>query len=325
MLRSLRDSPFRQAGRAHIYDSKMPLLEVYISQFLSLVGQLIKRGIRSDYVSLTKNTEFLKGRLLISQQIRRNTFHPERFCINYQEYIVNRPANRLIKTALQLIHRVTRNGHNQRLAREYNFVFDEVPPSEDVNLDFQRMKTDRSMTHYKEVLSWCRLLLYGYGPTTTAGDFSTLTLLYPMERIFEDYVAECVRKRLNEYFPTADRLLTQSRKHYLVESHAGKPIFSLRPDLFVQLGDQSICAMDTKWKLINENDRSGKYGITQTDMYQLYAYGHKYLKQSPSKNLKLIYPKTDSFTNPLPVFEYEGNFTLEIVPFDIASGSLVIN
>lgn len=35
MLRSLRNSPFKQAGRASLYDAKMPLLEIYISQFLA--------------------------------------------------------------------------------------------------------------------------------------------------------------------------------------------------------------------------------------------------------------------------------------------------
>jgi len=262
---------------------------------------------------------------LVSQQISHNAYHPERFCIEYQEYLINRPANRLIKSALQLVSNIARNGHNQRLAREYNFVFDEVPSSQDINQDFQRVKIDRSMRDYKEVLPWCRLLLRGQGPTTASGNLNTLTLLYPMERIFEDYVADCVRRNLKQYFPSADSLKSQSRRHFLVENHSGKPIFNLRPDLFVQEDDKCICVMDTKWKLIDSNERSKKYGISQADMYQLYAYGHKYLKDSPTKSLKLIYPLTEYFSKPLPHFHYENGYTLEVLPFDILTGRLIIN
>jgi len=83
MLRTLRDSPFKDAGRADIRDAKMPLLEVYISQFLALANQLVKRGIRSDYVKVQKNSKFLKGRLLVAQQIRKNSIHSERFYIEH--------------------------------------------------------------------------------------------------------------------------------------------------------------------------------------------------------------------------------------------------
>ena len=324
MLSTLRDSPFKGAGRASLFDAKMPLLDIYAALFLGLVGELIKRGVRSDYIKIRKNVSFLKGRLLVAEQLRRNTHHPERFYTEYQEYQFNRPANRLIKTTLALLLQSSTNIRNQRLAREYSFVFDEVPSSLDVDQDFQRVKTDRSMGHYKDVLSWCKVLLKGHGPTASAGEFSTLTLLYPMERVFENYVAYCLRKSIGEYVPDADGLKTQVRRQHLVESHQDKPIFSLRPDLIATNHGQSLVVMDTKWKLLDQVDRSKKYGISQADMYQLYAYGHKYLKGYERKELMLIYPKTPGFSSALDDFTYEDMFRVRVVPFDLMSGTLLI-
>ncbi|MCG8612963.1 MAG: McrC family protein, partial [Pseudomonadales bacterium] len=194
MLRCLRNSPFKQAQKADIRDAKMPLLEVYIAQFLALTNQLVKRGIRSDYVREQKNSNYLKGRLLVSQQIRKNAMHPERFAIECDEYQVNRPANRLIKSTLEKVRRASQSAVNQRLARELSFVFEEVPASSDIRSDFQKVKLSRGMSYYQDVLRWCNLLLNGQGPTASAGNFNTLSLLYPMERVFEDYVAHCLRK-----------------------------------------------------------------------------------------------------------------------------------
>jgi len=47
---------------------------------------------------------------------------------------------------------------------------------------------------------------------------------------------------------------------------------------------------DTKWKLLSEY--KPHQGVSQNDMYQLFAYGKKY-KQFQNKKMYLIYPKND--------------------------------
>jgi 5-methylcytosine-specific restriction enzyme subunit McrC len=321
MLRTLRDSPFKNSGRADIRDAKMPLLEVYISQFLALTNHLVKRGIRSDYVQVQKNSKFLKGRLLVSQQIRKNSIHSERFYIEHTEYQVNRPANRLIKTALMKVAKLARSNRNQRLARELSFVFEEVPKSHDVAGDFQKVKIDRGMQYYQEVLAWTKLLLSGLGPTASAGTFNTLSLLYPMERIFEDYVVHCLHKNMPEALGEGARLKTQVGGKALVNDHNGKSMFRLRPDLMATSNGEPEWVMDTKWKLINGNSRAKNYGISQSDMYQLYAYGHKYL--TGDKKLMLIYPMNENFKEALSEFVYEDDLRLVVVPFDLMKGELL--
>jgi 5-methylcytosine-specific restriction enzyme subunit McrC len=323
MLRCLNNSPFKNGGLSEIRDARMPLLEVYIAQFLSLTNKLIKHGIRSDYVRRQSNTVYLKGRLLISRQLRENALHPERFCIESDEYLIDRPSNRLIKAALKIVRRASQSAANQKLARELNFAFDEVPESKDIQSDFQKVRINRSMEHYRAVLDWCDLILNGHGPTPSSGSVSSISLFYPMERIFEDYVAQSLKTKVEEYFGSGSKLKLQSAKHSLVEDHIGSKIFNLRPDLLVLRDGKPICVLDTKWKLINSFDRRNKYGISQADMYQLYAYGHKYLKNNEEKELFLIFPMNENFKEPLPPFQYEDGLVLRVVPFDLNKGILV--
>ena len=49
--------------------------------------------------------------------------------------------------------------------------------------------------------------------------------------------------------------------------------------------------MDTKWKVLT--DTKSNYGISQADMYQMYAYQKKY----NAANVTLIYPRTDKVEN----------------------------
>ena len=68
---------------------------------------------------------------------------------------------------------------------------------------------------------------------------------------------------------------------------------------------------------LNTKDDSGrnKYTLSQSDFYQLYACGKKYM--DGYGDMILIFPKYDNFTQSLQVFNYDENLRLWVVPFDL--------
>lgn len=62
----------------------------------------------------------------------------------------------------------------------------------------------------------------------------------------------------------------------------------------------TVLVLDTKWKIINEKEE--KFGISQADLYQMYAYGQSYL--GGEGEMALIYPKTETFQTPADVFKH---------------------
>ena len=75
MLKTLKNSPFKHFNTANLKTAKMPLLEIFIFMFLDEIDKLIKRGIKSDYISKEENLKFLKGKLKLNQQIKKNFIH----------------------------------------------------------------------------------------------------------------------------------------------------------------------------------------------------------------------------------------------------------
>ncbi|TKB26491.1 restriction endonuclease [Desulfopila sp. IMCC35006] len=312
MLGYLRNSPFRQSDRALLADVSMPLIEVFVSYFLQQVNKLVKRGIRSDYVATQKNIGFMKGKLLVADQIRHNLVNQHRFYVEYDEFQVNRPENRLIRSALEKISAIVLQSRNQRLCRELLFAFDDVPPAADVRTDLGRCSKDRSMGYYEHVLDWCRIILLDQSPIGAAGATRSLSLLFPMERIFEDYVAA----RMRALHPSW-QIRTQARDHYLMQQE-GKNHFLMKPDLVLSRDKIKVVA-DTKWKLLGQDSSLPIHSsIGQADLYQMFAYGKKYLHDQQVKEVYLIYPKSANFTKPIEPFKYEDGFRLLVVPFDLS-------
>lgn len=83
--------------------------------------------------------------------------------------------------------------------------------------------------------------------------------------------------------------------------------------------------LDTKWKLLDSQASSGstKYGLSQGDLYQLYAYGQSYL--DGQGDIVLIYPRTEFFSEPLPVFEFPKSQELKlwVLPFCLREHSVL--
>jgi len=316
MIQAALNLPTRNAGVAalELYDA--PLSEWVIRRFLEELDYLVKRGIRFDYQRVEEERSSLRGQLNLVAQIRQPPGRQHFFQVRHDVFVPDRAENRLLKLAVERICKATQDATNWRLAHELRSLMLEVPVSRLPSEDFRQWRADRLMAHYQPVKPWCELVLGQHMPLAVAGDWQGVSLLFPMEKIFERYVAATLAKELA---PGA-KLITQKASEYLC-THCDSPFFRLEPDLYIQQGKKSW-VLDTKWKRLDINDQKGRYGLSQGDFYQLFAYGHKYLPDGKGE-LILIYPKRSVFAEALSVFDFGGGLTLRVLPFDLEAGQLV--
>ncbi|MBL0796335.1 MULTISPECIES: McrC family protein [Pseudomonas] len=321
MLKCLRGFRHIKTSNADLKMKHMPLLEVFLRQFLEAVRHVVNRGLRSDYSARQANLSSLRGKLLMAPHLAQNLLRRDRFFTEFDEFIQDRAENRLIHSALRKTLNMCKTPDNQRLARELSFVFAEVPLCSDISQDLKRIRLDRGMAYYEPALDWARFILQGDSPVAGAGKHDAPSLLFPMEALFEAYVAKHLKAQVQQGFT----LRTQTSKHHLV-SHRQQDWFRLKPDLLIEQGAEPHMVLDTKWKLLDSikgNSRE-KYLLSQADFYQLHAYAHVYLKDAG--NVVLIYPWTDSFAEPLPVFHFSSSNDLKlwVLPFCIENRRLLL-
>ncbi|MGZ7443486.1 McrC family protein [Paenibacillus sp. TH7-28] len=276
MLRSINDIPNKQFNPTGLSAEKNHVLDIFIRMFIEEAAALVKRGLKFDYSVHQDNERFYNGKLLFSQHMKHNAAHKERFYIEYDEFSLNRPENRLIKTTVELLLKVSDNPINQKDLYSLQGAFDSVERSVYSERDWANVSTDRTMQEYKTILEWCRLFLAGKSFTPFKEGSVAYALLFPMEKVFERYVAGLLKKMLAH---PQIRVKTQDRSYRLFDK---PPRFQLKPDIVVQ-GPSGVVVLDTKWKILSQGL---DFGISQADMYQAYAYGKKY----GAGKVYLIYP-----------------------------------
>ncbi len=286
MLRSMKDFPGKVFNEANMSVDRMNLYELFINMYLQDIRLLVKHGLKSAYLSKEENLSFYKGKLLVNQNIKYNLVHKERFYVSYDEFSLNRPENRLIKSTLIKLLNLTESSENAKVARQLLASFEMISPSTNYEKDFASVIIDRTTREYENIMKWSRVILFNKSFTTFSGKSQARALLFPMETVYESYVAQELKK---VFIPEGWSVKTQDRGFYLFEEPSKQ--FALRPDIVVRKGDRTVI-MDTKWKALTNNPGKN-YGISQEDMYQMYAYSRKY----KTPEIWLLYPITNEMRN----------------------------
>lgn len=286
MLRSMKDFPSKVFNDASLKVDQMNLYEIFINMYLQEVRHLIKRGIKSSYVSQEDSLRYYKGKLLVRHHVRANFAHKERFYVSFDEFHPNRPENRLVKATLEKLQMITTSAENSKEIRQLLTAFEMVDSSTNYQKDFSKVVIDRNTKDYEMLMQWSKVFLMNKSFTTFSGSTTSRALLFPMESVYESYVAQQMKK---VFAPDGWDVSSQDKGCYLFMQPRKQ--FALRPDIVLKKDGRTII-MDTKWKSLRNNERAN-YGISQSDMYQMYAYSKKY----ETSEIWLLYPVNDEMRN----------------------------
>lgn len=312
MLRSMKDFPSKVFTNANLKFEKMNLYEIFINMYLQEVRRLIKHGIKSAYIGQEDNLNVYKGKLLVEKHIKQNFIHKERFYVGFDEYQVNRAENKLIKSTLLKLQKLTSSMENSKEIRQLLTVFELVEPSTNYDKDFAKVVINRHTKDYEMLIKWSKVFLKDKSFTTFSGTESSRALLFPMEKVFESYVAKNMKKIFSR---VGWNVSAQDKGYYLFDTLNGEQYkkFALRPDLVVTREDGSIIILDTKWKNLTNNRRIN-FGISQADMYQMYAYSKKY----KTPDIWLLYPMNNEMRKSKPIrFESGDGVTVSVFFVDL--------
>ena len=283
MLKTLRNAPFKSLQTTNVNIEKLNIFEIFIRMFVDEVFYIVKRGLKCDYETIQSNENMFKGKMVFTSQIKHNYAHKERSFVEYDEFNTNRAENKILKATLNYLYKKTASTKNKADIKTLLSVFSDVDESKEYKSDFSKIVPDRKTTDYQTALLWSKVFLMGKSFTSFSGSEVAFALLFPMEMLFESYLAVHLKKMIDQ---TEYAFSAQDKSYHLFDTPKK---FLIKPDIVIKNKSlDQVFVLDTKWKVLS--DAKANYGISQSDMYQMYAYQKKYQAQ----NITLLYPLTDN-------------------------------
>ena len=296
MLSLTRKIVGEERDLAAIGKQKMPLLDQLIALFAEKTLKELKRGINHTYVTREENLYRLKGKLLVGQHAVKNAVHQERVYCRYDDFISDTPLNRILKSACRKLLSVSSSTTAQKKLREIVFLLDEVQDLEIADHHFSDIHYNRNTERFKPLISFSMLVIKGMSPIWTKGKEVSFSLLFPMEQLFEEFIARYIYRYAEDFDLLRENIHIQAvgrREWLLKREHDSRDKFRLKPDLIIDNKQGNLrLILDTKWKHLKSDEEDSTNGVSQADIYQLYAYAHRY--KCP-ENI-LLFPSVDGVT-----------------------------
>ena len=312
-----------------IGNQDMPILEIFISNFINEVEKIVKKGLVYSYINKSENILYFKGKLDLPNHIKYNIIE-NRFFMNFDEFSVSSIENCLIKLALEKVKYISTNIENKKIIYQLLVHFKEV---DTIGLDptvlFNKIIFNRKNDFYRKSVDLAKFFLLDESPYSIFfnDDRGIAGLFFPMETIYESYIAHKLRQIINKKYSDKFSIRIQDNSHSVFDNcrHNGRKInykkdnitfFRLIPDIILESKNE-ITILDTKWKELNNPEKNKKiynYNISHEDIYQLITYIQIYqIKENKNcKRAYLIYPVNNNEENYLKENILFKNSNLEI-------------
>jgi 5-methylcytosine-specific restriction enzyme subunit McrC len=211
------------------------------------------RGYRTEDQSLS----VLRGRVRLRDQELRRFGMLVPLDVTVDEWTTDTDENRLIRAAcLRLLalpgltkHLRQRLLHVDRLLADVHVLPRGVP--------LPRWTSTRLNARLHRLLRLAGIVLEHAAVEHRVGEVQVTGFVVPMERLFEDLVAQLLREQVT------DATVTTQRTYHL--GNSGR--LNIRPDLVFLRGGEEVGVADTKYKILNEKKK-----LRNEDAYQLITY-----------------------------------------------------
>lgn len=154
-LETFEESEIRFAGQ------KSTLSELIISAFVKKCQRLVRHGLARSYNLQRDDLPFLRGSLVMPEQILNHARSRLQFACEYDVFNYNNLENRIVLFCLRQCYNITANPERRneigRLARYFSGRAD----LQRINIeDLERIRYTRMNSQYKKIHELCRLIMH---------------------------------------------------------------------------------------------------------------------------------------------------------------------
>ncbi|MEJ6949408.1 McrC family protein [Natronospora cellulosivora (SeqCode)] len=294
---------------------KSDLFEIFISIFIKRFFKLFLSDVHRKYEMAISNTQFIKGKILFSETMQKNSYYKHLHYVQYDEFTMNTILNKIIKTTMMYLLSQTRSVENKKELKKALIYLEDIDTIRLSEIVFKKVTFNRLNQNYQPLFEMAKMFYYNLKPGFYEGDQKTFTFLVPLYDLFEFFVYQLLHKY---YINSQKEVLYQKPEYYLAAKAEGaNKKFKLKPDIAIRENNEVKVILDAKYKNPNKM-------ILSSDVYQMLAYAIAY----KCKEIYLVYPAFHKMNSPVEIRDTyiinteHGDISLSIIEIDLIEDDL---
>jgi len=295
--------------------------------FLNGLSYLFKRGLDRDYLDITEEYPGVKGKIIFSDSLKRDSFSHGKVVCSFDNFDYNVIHNQILKSTLKRITKVKDLDKSLRSeVWQYYLKFRDVDTIVLQSHLFNQVKIHRNNSYYVFLLRLSRILFEATVPDETEGIYQFKEFIgsdKAFANLFEAFVRNFYDKEQQEYDVGRDNIRWNASP--IDDSNLGL-LPRMETDISLESYEKKI-VIDVKFY---KETVSGYYDTEKfhsTNLYQLYSYirnleaDNRHPQNTVCEGI-LLYPKVDKAYD--ESYMIEGH-KLRILTIDLAQDWKVIH
>ena len=303
-MNNIEESKVNAEKFKYIYD-------LFAFMLTNITGKLIKRGLFKNYINESDELNTVKGRINLTESIKKNTFTNKKLVCEYDDYSENNYLNQIIKTTIYYL--LSSNKLTKKYSDDLKKVYSLLNTIDMLNnislIRWDAIIYNRNNRNYKFIINLCYMIINGllvnkYGGNVELMDFINGKTL---SSLFESFVRKYYQVEYKGKLTASGETINWQ----INEEYENNKMIDLLPqmhtDITLRHGNKELI-IDTKFydKTISKSGFNGseKETIKSNNWYQINSYVtnkvYEYNKQNINIEVAgmLLYAKTDEEISP---------------------------
>lgn len=283
------------------------IFDLYAAVLIKGVSSQLRRGLVKEYIRLEENTSALKGRVDVSESIKKFTMVNNQMVCQYDQYSANFYMNQILKTTMLVLLKKEIESGRKKEIRKLLLYFSEVDILDIHSINWS-FRFHRNNQHYQMLISICYLIIYGHLQMEISGSKQLMTFKndQTMSRLYEKFLLEYFRKE----FPAIQTVA--SHVEWQLDDEYNLLLPQMKSDLTLTKGNK-VLIIDAKYysKMTQRFYDTPKNH--SNNLYQIFTYVKNKDTELASKSKKykvsgmILYAKTDEEIVPNNRYQMSGN------------------
>jgi 5-methylcytosine-specific restriction enzyme subunit McrC len=261
------------------------------------IAMQVKRGLNRDYRIETESEGYVRGKIDMSETIKRRTAQTKRLVCQYDLFCEDTTLNRILKTTALLLLRHGDVREERRSALKKLMVyFEGVETLDTRRIVWNGLAFHRHNATYRMLMSVCQLVLTGLLVSNQEGQARLTKYLtdLAMHRLYELFVLNYFRVEYPRFDTSA------SCVDWDTDEAGRKALPMMQTDITLKYM-QKVLIIDTKYygHVFQTNSQFGSTSLISGNLYQIFTYVKNYDRQNSGRvGGLLLYAMTDDPLSP---------------------------
>lgn len=249
------------------------LVDLLAKVLINSTRLILKKGIEKSYITVENDIPGIKGKMLVSDTIKRNTLYRNSTACRFDEFSPDVLMNRILVTTLRkLLNTRSLDPGLRKDIRNILSMFPEISSIEITGSVFRCIRYNRNNKFYRFVLNICELINDSLLPSEQRGEwyFSDFTRdEVKMHRLFESFVFNFFRIEFRGYY----KVRRESIAWQLTFSDPVHETYipGMMTDITLE-NETGKIIIDTKYYHETLAERFERKKVKSANLYQLFSY-----------------------------------------------------